>query len=333
MRVRVASRLQLLVIGSAFSVGALAQPLPEGNNGIAARYPGDAGIESDPSVIFADDFEAYTSVSQVRGKWTDVYHNVRIATEPSNVFRGNKAIELTVPKQSAELSNTVAKQLSDKQDVLFFRYYSKFSGSFDVLGSSHNGASINANFYINGQSSPGVPADGRNKFLVAFENWRDDTSVANPGHLNVYVYHPEQRSEWGDHWFPSGLILPFGGDPKAFFGPDFVSRPDVVPELDRWYCYEFMVKSNTPGQRDGRVAFWLDGKLVADFPNLRLRDISSLKIDRFSLEFHIKSNTASEAKKWYDNVVVATSYVGPISNGSAPAQAAPLPPADLRVLP
>src|SRR5690606_6657534 len=187
MRVRVASRLQLLGIGSAFSVGALAQPLPEGNNGIAARYPGDAGIETDPSVIFADNFEAYTSVSQVRGKWTDVYHNVRIATEPENVFAGGRAIELAIPRQSAEVSNTVAKQLSDEQDVLFLRYYSKFSSNFNVLGSSHNGASINAKFYVNGQSSPGVPADGRNKFLVAFESWRDDSSVANPGPLNVYV--------------------------------------------------------------------------------------------------------------------------------------------------
>src|SRR5712671_434865 len=33
--------------------------LPNGNSGIAARYPFDAGIASDPAVIFADDFESY----------------------------------------------------------------------------------------------------------------------------------------------------------------------------------------------------------------------------------------------------------------------------------
>lgn len=295
-----------------------AEPLPEGNTGISARYPGDVGIGSDPDVIFADDFESYGSASQLTNKWTDIYHNVRIASEPGNFFSGRQALEFTVPKQSSELSNTAAKKLNKEQDVLFLRYYSKFDGKFNVLGSSHNGGSINARFYVNGQSTPGVPADGYNKFLVAYENWRDDTNVANPGRLNVYVYHPEQRSQWGDHWFPTGLILPYGGDPKAYFGSGFVARPDVVPDLGRWYSYELMVKANTPGQRDGRIAFWLDGKLIADFPNLRLRDTSMLKIDRFSLEFHIKSNTLSEAKKWYDNVVVATSYIGPMVTSVLP---------------
>ena len=60
--------------------------------------------------------------------------------------------------------------------------------------------------------------------------------------------------------------------------------PEVIPVLGRWYSYELMVKANTPGQRDGRIAMWLDGKLIADFPNLRLRETSALKIDRFGLD-------------------------------------------------
>ena len=74
-----------------------------------------------------------------------------------------------------------------------------------------------------------------------------------------------------------------------------------------------MVKANTPGQRDGQITFWLDGVLAADFQNLRLRDIDSLKIDRFGLSFHIHSNPGGETKKWYDNVVAATSYIGPLA--------------------
>ena len=89
-----------------------------------------------------------------------------------------------------------------------------------------------------------------------------------------------------------------------------MSRPDIIPELDRWYCYEFMVQANTPGQRDGRIAIWLDGQLVADFGNLRFRDVADLKIDRFGLSFHIKSNPNGQSKKWYDDVVAATSYIG-----------------------
>ena len=46
--------------------------------------------------------------------------------------------------------------------------------------------------------------------------------------------------------------------------------------------------------------------------NLRLRDIPTLTIDEFDLSLHVKSNTAAVAKKWVDNVVAATSYIGPL---------------------
>jgi len=55
-----------------------------------------------------------------------------------------------------------------------------------------------------------------------------------------------------------GVVLPNSSVPGDF-GDEFVARPNVVPELGRWYCYEFMVKANTPGERDGRIACWLDG--------------------------------------------------------------------------
>ena len=79
-----------------------------------------------------------------------------------------------------------------------------------------------------------------------------------------------------------------------------------------------MVKANTPGQRDGRIAAWIDGKLAADFPNLRLRDVDTLKIDQCSLALHIKQNTQRDNKKWYDDVVMATSYIGPMATEKPP---------------
>ncbi len=95
------------------------------------------------------------------------------------------------------------------------------------------------------------------------------------------------------------------------FGPHFVPRPNLVPELGRWYCYEYMVKANAPGRRDGRIACWVDGKLIADFPNLRLRDLGTLKIERFGVSLHLGTNTIRANRKWYDDVVAATSYIGP----------------------
>jgi len=284
--------------------------LPEGNQGIAAKYPGDRGIDADPAVLFHDDFES----DDLRKKWDNSFQksDIRIAEEPENVHGGKRALEFTVPKLQMELSDGAVKELKVGQDVVFLRYYSKFEKGFDQTGSSHNGGLLSAQAPGVAYSTPGVRADGRNKFIVSLEDWRGDAATPSPGELNVYCYHPEQRSEYGDHFFPSGKVLPYtsrAGD----FGTHFVARPDLIPELGRWYCFELMVKANSAGRRDGRIACWVDGKLVADFPNLRLRDVDSLKINSASVNLHIRSNTVRENKKWYDDVVVATAYVGPVA--------------------
>jgi hypothetical protein len=306
--------VSLSVLGLALAAGLSAAPLPSGPNGIAARYPFDAGIASDPAVIFADDFETYSSAGGLTSRWSEAYHsgNIRIATEAANVFRGAKSVELSVPQTNSEVSNTLAKVVSPGRDALFLRFYARFNEGFNVVGSSHNGATVSAQYCC-----PGVRADGFNKFLVSYEAWRDSAASANPGRLNAYIYHPDQRDIWGDHFFPTGIVLPFSSTPFNF-GPEFTARPDITPPLGPWRCYEMMVKANAPGQRDGRVAFWLDGQLIADFPNLRLRETTALKIDRFTIDLHVFRNNLGVARKWYDNVVAATSYIGPMATSPPP---------------
>jgi hypothetical protein len=314
----------LTLVVSVGGIEASNPSLPEGL-GLAARYPADAGIASDPAVVFADDFESYTSASGLTTKWSAATQgsNVRIATESGNFFSGAKALEFTIPQTSVETGNTVTKFLSPERDALFVRVYAKFGDTFNVVGSSHNGVTMEAHYCC-----PGVPADGFNKFFVSYEAARFDTAIPNPGQLAAYMYHPLQRDLYGDHFFPTGVVSPFTSTPFDF-GPDFISRPNVIPDRGRWYAYELMVQANTPGLLDGRVAMWLDGKLIADFTNLRLRDTTSLKMDKFTLGLHVKTNNLAVAKKWYDNVVAATSYIGPmVSGGSRP----PSPPTNLRVI-
>jgi MYXO-CTERM domain-containing protein len=308
-------RLAIAVSIALLPTTALAiDPLPEGDVGIAAEHPNDEGIGDDPAVYFFDDFESYADQTGLWDRWDNTFQQdqTRIATETENVWAGAQSVEFTLPQQDAELSNAVVKAVAPEREVFFLRYYSKFSTPFDLVGSSHNGSVISSHYEDeNGQSTPGIPADGTNKFLVAYENWRGEAETMSPGDLNVYVYHPEQRDDYGDHFFPTGLVMPNTSLPFDF-GPDFSARPDVIQELDRWYCYELMVLANTPGERDGRIAFWLDGALAADFQNLRLRDVDTLTIDRFAVGFHAGSNTNGEQKKWYDNVVAADSYIGPM---------------------
>ncbi len=294
------------------------EALPEGNTGIAAGFPGDAGISG--AVLFHDDFEK----GEPKAAWDMVHHeaHIRMATEPENVNGGGRSLEFTVPQGDKELSNSVVKTLGEGHDVVFLRYYSKFETGFDQTGSSHNGGSLTAVAPGAPLATPGIQADGKNKFGASFENWRENAETASPGGLNVYCYHPGQRTPFGDHFFPSGMVLPFSFKPGDF-GPSFVKRPDLIQDLGRWYCHELMVRANAPGQTDGRIACWLDGKLIADFPGLRLRDVAGLKINHASLDLHIGRNPARANRKWYDDVVVATSYIGPKTPVKGPGSPPP----------
>jgi hypothetical protein len=245
--------------------------LPEGDAGIAARYPGDVDIGKDPAVLLHDGFEDIQAPADLRRKWSVAAHeaDMRIAAEPGSVHNGKQAVEFANPVQRDGLSIELRRVLENEQDILFLRFYSKFEKGYDhPRGSSHNGGIIAAHYFPGGRATPGIPADGRNKFLVNFETERGDHP--SPGPLNIYVYHPEQGGRFGDHIYPTGKIVPSvirtPAPPPIDFGPGLVRRPDFIPELNRWHCYEYMVKANTPGQRDGRVALWVDGKLIADFP-------------------------------------------------------------------
>lgn len=310
-------RLPLLSIAALVfalpSAAAAVDPLPEGHSGIAAGYLGDAGIADDPQVVFADDFEDYAAPDDLQSRWDNVYHFENIAlVDGDEGYDGSQSVRLTVPTQDSEVSNELMKDVEPAVDVLFLRYYSKYDPAFDIVGSSHNGSTMSASYWDGPGSGPGIPADGTNKFLVNLEVGRFEDSDPLPGWLNVYVYHPEQRDIWGDHFYPTGIVAPITSMPFDF-GPEFVSRPDVVPQTGVWNSYEIMVQANTPGQQDGRIATWIDGELVADWHNLRFRDVADLQMDLFGIGFHAGANQNGECHKWYDHVVAATAYIGPIA--------------------
>jgi hypothetical protein len=78
-----------------------------------------------------------------------------------------------------------------------------------------------------------------------------------------------------------------------------------------------LVQMNTPGSRDGRVAVWQDGELIADWVNIRFRDVDSVQIDEIQLE-NGGQGSSQRNDKWYDNLVIATSYIGPMATGTVP---------------
>ena len=84
-----------------------------------------------------------------------------------------------------------------------------------------------------------------------------------------------------------------------------------------------MVRANTPGKHDGEVKCWIDGKLVSDFPDLNIRSISTLKMDEAHITLQAQHSERVN-KKWYDNVVIAKQYIGPMTVASAIRSSTPV---------
>jgi len=139
---------------------------------------------------------------------------------------------------------------------------------------------------------------------------------APPGWVYNYCCHMDQSSGYGD-------VLVADGDlnQRYPFSADFVPRANVTPQLNRWNCYELMVECNTVGARDGRVAIWINGKLVMDHPGLRLRGIEKIVSRYISIGVY-SSEVLPNQTAWYDDVVIAKQYIGPMATGGP---ALPLP--------
>lgn len=295
-------------------------PLPTGDTGIAASFPNDMNIRSHADVLFADGFETYTSPSQFTssGSYTNYWQTSTVVLDTAMFFSGTKAVRLRMPAIGGSYGNGVEKRNFPEQDKLFARFYHRFQADYEGVRDAHNGLVISGRY-----PGPGIRPNGSDFFLVLVENSRY-LNEAEPGYTHAYVYHPEQDDSYGEHWYPDGTV----SNGTQNFGPYFISRPRLNLPRGVWVCTEIMVQLNTPGVRDGRVAIWQDGKLIADWLNLRFRDVSTVRIDTISMGNGGKSST-QQNDKWYDNLVLATSYVGPMSTGLASSP--PRPPKSLRI--
>jgi hypothetical protein len=319
----------LFLVGIFFSVGAHSQgsappPLPQGNTGIAASYPNDTGISANPNVLYADGYESYSTPGQLTssGNYSNYYAQQDFAIDTSTVFTGSKSLRMRMPASGSEVSNGLVRDISPTRDTMFMRVYTQFQAGYAGINSAHNGLRITGKY-----KGPGIRPDGQglsNGFLVNIEN-STQQSEGEPGYTHAYVYQPENTDVYGENWYPDGNVT----NGSFSFGQYFVARPKVIPARGTWICYESLVQLNTPGLRDGRVAVWQDGVLIADWQNIRFRDVTTLKIDQIELDNGGQGSTQQD-DKWYDNLVIATSYIGPMVTTTS---GRPTAPTNLRVGP
>lgn len=316
------------VAGSGADTAAAADP-----GGIAARYPGDAGIENDPAVVFVEKFEE-TVTANVFSRWTDILNGPAMSLA-ADVPAGSPGLRsLNIPWVGGGVNNGghLYKTLSPGiDDTLYVRYYVKYptSGQF-----SHNGIWVGGyNPALNWPNpQAGVRPVGNDRFSAAAEQ------AHTTGQFDHYNYWMNMHvSNDGNYW-----------------GNELLNNTQVTGRRGQWLCVEHMVKLNNPvSASNGEHAIWLDGVKVSHvgqgFPNgfwaggnftqdpagtpfegLRWRSDANLKLNWIWLQNYSPYDPAGFSSTMrFDHVVAAREYVGCLA--SAPV-APPLAPTNLRIV-
>jgi predicted amidohydrolase len=275
-------------------------------SGLASKYPNDRGIENDPAVLFADNFE-----SGDMSKWDQKRGPVTITQDAPN--SGNWSVEMPMHRGKNHGSDAI-KWFMPGADTVYARFYVKFSSDYSY---SHHFVWLSANQRTNKWSSfgkAGLKPNGT-YYSTAMEPWFAWGKNPPPGEVNLYTYYldmerdPKMDKYWGNGFFPPGPGKGTNAGPSRY-----------IPPLNEWHCWEFMLQANTaPDKADGRQAMWVDGKLIAEFTNIRWRTDMDLKVNSFWLEHYgydpgdpTKQYWKDSQSVWFDDVVVAREYIGPI---------------------
>jgi predicted amidohydrolase len=283
-----------------------AEPKSEGSvAGLADRYPGDDGIANDPDVLFSDNFESGDTK-----KWDQRRGGVVMTGDKPN--SGRWCVRMSMERGKNQGGDAI-KWFMPGADTVYARCYVKFSPDYQY---NHHFISLLANQRTNKWSAfgkAGLKPNGT-YYSTGMEPWFAWGRNPSPGEVNLYTYYldmePDRKMNkyWGNGFFPPGPGKGTAAGPNR-----------VIPPLDQWQCWEFMIQANTaPDKTDGGQAMWVDGKLAGEFTGIRWRNDIDLKVNCFWLQHYgydegdpTKQYWKESQSVWFDDVVVARRYIGP----------------------
>ncbi|MEX0774954.1 MAG: hypothetical protein WD042_04465 [Phycisphaeraceae bacterium] len=218
--------------------------LPQGP-GLAAKYPGDKGISTYPDVIYATDFE-----TGIQAPLRPRRRGVSVVKDPGLARTGAAAAKIVATRAKDE-GGDLRIEWKEGVEQAFVRVYIRFDKNTAMPHHFINvaGSSPTYKYREGGGAGLRPPGDENGFFGTTLE-----PPKGPEGYWKFYSYWHEMRS-WQT---PEGKS---DGRPSAFYGNNF-AYPKKTPRLerDKWICVEYMIKVNTPGQRDGEMAFWIDGE-------------------------------------------------------------------------
>ena len=276
----------------------LSYPLPQPESKIQVKtWDGSPDLEpglNGGDILLYEDFEAANYQNQWSVYWDEPVGAGTVSTPPKYVFAGKRSAYLEVPKgrhESLGSGEYVPKTPID--DVAYVRTYIRLADDFS-MGTSQQLKLLS----IKGGAKPenayggaGRKPTGQDKFGVtlALDNWMK---------LHFYLYHPDQWGGYAD-W--------------VYCQPSFFRKAGL--SRGKWYCLEVMLRNNTPGKKDGQIKAWLNGSQIGKIEKLRFRDVSAVKIRRFTVENYfgganVSDTSPKDQRIYIDNYIVSTKPIG-----------------------
>ncbi|MBM3494514.1 MAG: hypothetical protein FJX72_09390 [Armatimonadetes bacterium] len=298
--------------------------------GLSARYPGDRGIGRDPSVLMHEDFET-GGLADVARRWTEVsnHDGEVLALVDGGPRNSGRCVQMTATL-GRNTGGHLYKRLPREVETLYARFYVRFAEDAPYVHHFvHLGGYRPATNWP--QGGAGERPRGDERITVGIEPHGDNGRFPAPGAWTFYAYWHEMKiSADGRYW-----------------GAAIRSEDAARIPKGRWQCVEVMLKLNSaPDKADGELALWLDGKPTyrigpgtprgtwtglgfhakqggEAFEGFRWRKSADLKLNFLWLMHYVTENAARQNnvrdpqkvnRVWFDDIVVATEYVGPVAS-------------------
>ncbi len=299
--------------------------------GIAAKYPGDLGIDKDPAVVWVENFEE-GSVGAVTGRYDDSKNaaGMTLVSDIAPKSGGKASMKMTASGDGANATD-LYKRLDPGYEDWYVRWYAKYQPSIQW---HHSGVWFGGYNPATSYPSPqaGLKPNGDDRITVAIEPIYGVGSGA--ARFDFYNYWMNMHS-----W----MAVPSGS--QAYYGNGLVHQNTFTVDETKWSCLEVHVKLNpdptnaTGGMLEvwknntlvasfddaGPKGYWIrdkfcppgaNGKECTDYPapfdtvmDLQWRSTTSLKLNYFWPQNYItQAGVTGEVQ--YDDMVVATSRVG-----------------------
>lgn len=317
--------------------------------GIAWQYPGDEGIEDHPGVVFVENFETGTleDIEEVWGhKSVREGQVMKFSNDIPEGSSGTRSLQMTATR-GVNVGGELYKTFDPGWDKIYLRFYTKFA---EDHGSYHHFVALRGFKDPLPYPMGGAGQRPENHFSVTIEPTRSpNTGHPPPGIWQFYAYWPEMRSWQSPEGVPDGRPNPYYGNSFRPEEPRGVPRNEWIAvevmlkmnsspeakdgEMALWIDGE-QVMHFAPGKPEG---YWGSDSFRNDpdhpdaepFEGFRWRHDMDVNINVLRLQ-HYVSGTAFErsdqyaednpdllinteqATVWFDNVVMATEYIGPM---------------------